>query len=176
MRQGAVTELVGSPASGGLFIGAMLSLLRERQCFAALVDANSAFDPQDCDPLGLQRLLWVMCTDVKQSIRAVDLLLRDANLPLVMLDLQMIPPRQLRSIPASTWHRFLRLVEKTSTTFVALSCQPMVEAAQVRIVMKSHWGLEAMRQQREALRTELKVQVFPRREFSMSPMPTREFA
>jgi hypothetical protein len=169
LRRGAVTELAGSPGSGGLFIEAMLSTLQRRQYYAALVDAGSGFDPQGCDPTALRRLLWIMCSDVKQSIRAADLLLRDANLPLVLLDLQLVAPRQLRGIPASTWHRFQRLVEQTSTAFVVLSPRPMVEAAQMRIMINNQWGLDAMRKRRGNLIGQIEARVFPRREFSVLP-------
>ncbi len=169
LRRGAVTELTGPASSGGLFIEAVLSALQSRRYFAALVDAGGGFEPQGCGPAALRRLLWIMCSDVKQSIRSADLLLRDANLPLVLLDLQIVPPRQLRGIPASTWHRFQRLVEQTSTAFVVLSPRPMVEAAQVRITMGNRWGLDAMRRRRSNLIGQIEARVFPRREFSVLP-------
>ena len=176
LRCGAVTELAGSPAAGGLFIEAMLGTVQRRQCFAALVDAGGGFDPQGCEPVGLGRLLWVACTDIKQSIKAADLLLRDGNLPLVLLDLQTLAPGHLRGIPASTWHRFQRLVEQTSTAFVVLSPRPMVEAAQVRIAMDQQWCLDAMRRRRGSLLMEMKARVFSRREFSKLPEPAQQFA
>lgn len=169
LRRGAVTELTGPVASGGLFIELMLGLLQREKYFAALVDATRGFDPRDCSPGGLQRLLWVMCSDVKQSVQVTDLLLRDANLPVVLLDLQMAAPRQLRGIPSSTWHRFRRLAEPTTTALVILTRRPMVEAAQVRIATGSSWTLEAMRQRRSALVSRLGGRVFDRRHFSELP-------
>lgn len=176
LRRGAVTELTGSVASGGLFVELMMGVLQREKCFAALVDAARGFDPRDCAPGGLQRLLWVMCSDVKQSVQVTDLLLRDANLPLVLLDLQMAAPRQLRSIPSSTWHRFRRLVEPTATALVILSRRPMVEAAQVRIATESSWTLAAMRQRRSTLVARLDGRVFERRHFSELPELQRQLA
>jgi hypothetical protein len=169
LRKGAVTELVSSPASGALFTTAMLSLAVRWRCHAALVDASRSFSVEGCESEVLRRLLWVMCGNARQAVRAADLLLRDANLPLVLLDLQSVPAGELRGIPTTTWHRFQRLAEQSSVAFVVLSVRPMVEAAQVRIVIKNRWSLAAMRQRRAELLALLELQSFSRRQFSELP-------
>ena len=115
-----------------------------------------SFDPQSADPATLPRLLWVRCADVMQAVKAADLLLRDGNLPLIVLDLQNAAGAgNAASVPASTWHRFQRLAEPGGTALVILSAQPLVEGAQVRIALRQRWTLAAMRQRRSKLLDEI---------------------
>lgn len=159
LRRGVVTELFGSSGSGALFLDAMLVAAREQRTFLALIDAGRTFDPQSYESAALARLLWVQCDTAQQAVKAADLLLRDGNLPLLALDLQTLPPR---GIPASTWHRFHRLVEQSSAAFVVLTAQPMVEGARVRIALRNRWDLRALRRRRRALLATLDAQVFER--------------
>ena len=48
-------------------------------------------------------MLWVRCAAREEALKATDLLLRDRNFPLVVLDLKLNPIKQLRKIPTSTW-------------------------------------------------------------------------
>lgn len=176
LRCGAITELAGSIGAGGLFLTAMLSVLPREKCFAALVDGGRSFNPESCATASLRRLLIVACRDEKQAVQATDLLLRDGNLPLVLLDLQTLPARALRRIPASTWHRFQRLVEPTGTALVVLSRQPMVEAAQWRIAVRNGWSLDAMRERRRGLVEQIDAQIFARRDFAGLHVLPRESA
>lgn len=176
LRRGAVTELVGPSSSGSLLIEALLEVLRREQTFGAMIDSANTFDPQGALPESLRRLLWVRCTNVTQAVKAADLLVRDGNLPLILLDLQMTPERELRRIPASTWHRFQRLVEPTNIVFVVLTAQPMVEGAKVRIAARQRWTLAAMRERRDDLFARMETEVFSRREFSALPPVERRTA
>jgi hypothetical protein len=98
-----------------------------------------------------------------QAVKATDLLLRDGNLSLVMLDLQAVPSRQLQRIPANTWHRLQRLAEQTTAAVVILTPQPMVEAARVRITAGEGWTLAAQRCWQLDLIAEARWRVFARR-------------
>ena len=71
----------------------------------ALVDANDSFDPDGATNEQLAALLWVRCTGLEQAVHATDLLLRDGNLPLVVLDLMMCDGRQAQAVHSSTCHR-----------------------------------------------------------------------
>jgi hypothetical protein len=95
-------------------------------------------------------------------VKATDLLLRDGNLPLVLLDLQTMAPRQLGRIPMSTWHRFQRLVEMSGTALVVLTPQPIVEAARIRIALNAHWDLAVLKRPRRELLANIAVQIFRR--------------
>jgi hypothetical protein len=163
LRRAALTEFSGTSGAGALFLNAMLGAVCRGRCFAALVDAARTFEPGDCPAASLARLLVVFCGEAMQAVKAADLLLRDGNLSLVMLDLQSAPPAQLRRIPASTWHRFQRLAEQTTAAVVVLTPQPMLEAAQVRITSATRWTLAAQRRWRHELIAGASWRVFPRR-------------
>lgn len=162
LRTGSVTELSGSTGHGSLFITAMLEAAVREQCFVALVDGGRTFDPQSHDPQALARLLWVQCETVKHAIKAADLLLRDGNLPLLLLDLQALPLRELGSIPASTWHRFQRLAEQTTIAFVVLTPRPMAEAARIRLTSQNRWPLDTLHRRRGELLQAFALQMHER--------------
>jgi hypothetical protein len=161
LRRAALTEFSGP--GGALFLHALLETLGRERCFGALVDAARTFEPGDAPSAALARLLVVFCADAMQSVKAADLLLRDGNLSLVVLDFQNVPPRQLQSIPANTWHRLQRLAEQSTAAVIILTPQPMVESAQVRIAGDSRWTLSAQRRWRHELLEATTWRVFPRR-------------
>jgi len=163
VRRAALTEFSGTSGAGALFLQAMLRAICRERCFAALVDAARTFEPDACPRSSLARLLVVLCVDAAQAVKAADLLLRDGNLALVMLDLQAVPPAQLRRIPANTWHRFQRLAEQTTAAFVVLTTAPIVEAAQVRITGAGGWTLAAQRRWRHEVIAGTDWRIFPRR-------------
>jgi hypothetical protein len=163
LRRGALTEVTGPPSSGALFLAVLLALLRREKSFGALVDGGRTFDPQGADFRSLRRLLWVSCGDAHSAVKAADLLLRDGNLPMIAVDLQRISARELQRIPASTWHRFQRVVEQTNIALVVLTTLPIVEGARVRIAVKNRWELAVMRQRRRSLLNRIEAQVFVRR-------------
>lgn len=163
LRRAALTELSTASGAGALFIHAMLRAVGRQRCLAALVDAAHSFEPDGAAPAVLARLLVVFCEDAMQAVKAADLLLRDGNLSLVMLDLQAAPTRELQRIPANTWHRLQRLAEQTAAAVVVLTPQPMVEAAQVRITAGQNWTLAAQRRWQRDIIAAAPWRVFPRR-------------
>jgi recombination protein RecA len=62
---------------------------------------------------------------LEQVLHVTDLLLESGGFGLVVLDLSDIPPQQARRIPLTTWFRFRRAVENTSTVLLALEQQPI---------------------------------------------------
>jgi hypothetical protein len=163
VRRGAVTELCSGSGAGALFIHGMLRAVGRERCFAALVDAGRSFEPDGAAAAGaLARLLVVFCADAMQGVKATDLLLRDGNVSLIMLDLQGAPARQLQGIPSNTWHRLQRLAEQTTAALVVLTPRPMVEAARVRITAGHGWTLGAQRRRQRDLAAEARWRVFAR--------------
>ena len=160
--QGAITEVCGSSAGGSLLLAALVNAAGRDGFFIGLIDALNSFEPSDWADEHLRRILWVMCEGAAPAMRAADILLRDGNLPVVILDLQMLSPAQLRHIPLSTWHRFQRVLEPTGTVFVVLSPTPLVESVPVRMAMHTDLSLEAMHLPRPTLWEQLEVQVFER--------------
>lgn len=61
---------------------------------------------------------------LEQALKATDLLLQAGGFGLVILDLADIPVSAARRIPLTTWFRFRRTVENTSTAFVVVEEQP----------------------------------------------------
>jgi hypothetical protein len=159
---GGITELSSAEACGSAFLDRMLAALRRKREFAALVDCGKTFDPGSYPAAALERLLCVFCETAQQGVKVTDLLLRDGNLPLVLLDVQALPRRELGRIPMSTWHRYQRLVEKSGTALVVLTPQPLVEAVRVRISLEGRWTVKSMRRRRSELIDELRVRVFRR--------------
>ncbi len=162
LPRAAVTEICGSLGTGSLLIAALARAAHRARSFCALIDGGRSFDAFDLGQPVLKRLLWVLCDGAEQAVKAADLLLRDGNLPLILLDLQPLPAIQLRRIPASTWHRFHRVAEQGNAAFVVLTPRPMIEGARVRIAAESRWRLDAMIAPRRALIETLELKIFDR--------------
>jgi hypothetical protein len=62
--------------------------------------------------------------DLEQALKATDLLLQAGGFGLVILDLADIPVSAARRVPLTTWFRFRRTVENTSTALVVVEEQP----------------------------------------------------
>jgi hypothetical protein len=90
-------------------------------------------------------------------MKAVDLILRDRNLPLVLLDLALNPAKQLRKIPSSTWYRLQRIAETTSTIFVVITPQAMVGCAEARLNLNGRFALEDLESDQFQLLEKLKA-------------------
>ena len=167
LSKGALAEIVTErPGSGGtLLMTALIHRALGENKFTAVIDGQ---DSLDVTQLGgdLSRLLWVRCRSAAEALKAADLLLRDGNLPLVLLDLVSNPAAQLRKIPATTWYRFQRLLEQTSAVCVVLVPRPMVAPAQVRITLRSRFSIQALDREPQELLNELKLDVTEARRFS----------
>lgn len=157
---GAVTEICGCLGAGSLLLSALLQAAQQEREYAGLIDAGRSFDALDLPPAALERLLWVLCDGAQMAVKAADLLLRDGNLPLVLLDLQSLPLAQLRRIPASTWHRFQRIAEQGRAAFVVLTPRPMIEGARMRIAAERRWSLHDLTRRRQTLLQGLELKIF----------------
>jgi hypothetical protein len=107
--------------------------------FLALIDGRDSFDPQPLGNICLRNLLWVRCTQAIEAVKAADLLLRDGNFPLVILDLILAP--ELRKIPPTSWYRLQRLVEPAPTAFLILTRRSIVSSAQLKLTLENSWKL-----------------------------------
>ncbi|HMJ06143.1 MAG TPA: hypothetical protein VK474_07785, partial [Chthoniobacterales bacterium] len=70
-----------------------------------------------------------------------DLLLRDGNFPLVVLDLVLNAADELRKIPSSSWYRLQRLVEPAPIAFLILTRRSMSSSAHLKLVLQNTWTL-----------------------------------
>src|SRR4030095_13582674 len=84
----------------------------------ALIDSTDSFDPGSFPTDQSAHLLWVRCSSTTTALQAADLIARDANLGLVVLDLRRAPEADLRRIPGPQWYRLQRAVEPTDLALV----------------------------------------------------------
>ena len=155
---GAFAEIVCRRRGGGagVLIAGLVqaAAIAERRYPLALVDGADSFDagtlsdsPTAAAAL-CRHLLWIRCRHrIDHAIKATDLLLRDGNLPLVILDLQLCRTTEVRrGIPGGTnaWYRLRSLGERTGTTFLALTGEPVVPAAPWRLELDHTWSLDAL--------------------------------
>lgn len=155
---GTLAEVVCRRRGGG--VGVLIAGLvqaaatSQRRYPLALVDGADSFDarvlgdsPETAEIL-CRHLLWVRCRHrIDQALQATDLLLRDGNLPLVILDLQLCRPAEVRrGVPggSSAWYRLRTLGEKTGTTLLAFTAEPVVSSAPWRLELDQAWPLEAL--------------------------------
>jgi hypothetical protein len=160
LPKSAITELISPQISGGSasLIHALLQSAQRDRYFIALIDGCDSFDPQPLGNSCLRHLLWVRCSQSFEAIKAADLLLRDGNFPLVIVDLVFDDPEELRKIPQTSWYRLQRLVETTSTACLVLSRQSMVSGAQLKIVLENSWSLETFEEKVAISRLQFRIQ------------------
>jgi hypothetical protein len=146
LPKGELTELVAAGAGSGSvqMLHALLRQVAEAGNFLALVDGADSFDVDAAESFALKRLLWVRCHRADEAMKAADLLLRDRNLPLVVLDLKFNRDAELRRISSSAWFRFSRLAEHNGTTLLVITPRQLVGAAGCRVRIESRLGVEAL--------------------------------
>jgi hypothetical protein len=143
LPRGCLTEICG-PASSGRTAAllAALAAATGRQEACALVDTTDAFDPLSGAAAGVdfERLLWVRCAErsepvrgtkkrkhkedagpVEQVLRVTDLLLQSGGFGMVAIDLGDVAVREAQRIPLTSWFRFQRAVENTSTILLVIA-------------------------------------------------------
>jgi hypothetical protein len=159
LPKNAITELSSPNLSAGsaLFIHALLQNAHRRRFVVALVDGRDSFDPVTAGQPALENLLWIRCVNAPQAVKAADLLLRDGNFPLVVLDLVLNARAELHKIPQTNWFRLQRLVEAAPTAFVVLTRQSLISSAQLKLSLENVWRLSDLEQ--TAMTTRLKIQV-----------------
>jgi hypothetical protein len=135
-----------SPGSASL-IHALIGSANRDNYFLALIDGRDSFDPCGLNNTLLRHLLWIRCRQASKAIRAADLLLRDGNFPLVIVDLALNSPEELRKIPQTNWYRLQRLVELIPTACLVLTRYEMVGSAQLKLVLENSWNLETLEMQ-----------------------------
>lgn len=153
LPRGCLTEVCGSASSGRTsLLLAILASTTQRQEACALVDVTDSFDPQSAASAGVsfENLLWVRCGDqklfsprrhrdteknnfqraetpVEQALRVTDLLLQSGGFGLVAIDLADAPFKTARRIPLTSWFRFQRAVEHTSTVLLVITQAPCAQ-------------------------------------------------
>ncbi len=158
--RGTITEI--TPPQGTSALSLLVAALLEKADDSAplpeiaLIDGNT-FDPQSFPANDCLKLLWARCHSVAETLQAADLLLRDGNLPLVLLDLAAFAPAELRKIAGSSWHRLKQLCETSDSSLLALTPLPLVPCAGLRLSLQTNFRLDHLDQSREALLDRLHV-------------------
>lgn len=160
LPKGAITELSSPEMSAGsaLLICRLLEAAHQERYFLGLIDGRDSFDPQPLGSARLRNLLWVRCTKTLEAVKAADLLLRDGNFPLVVLDLVLNAAEELRKIPQTSWYRLQRLVEPVPTAFLVLTRRSIISSAQVKLVLENAWTLENLQTEDNCSRLKFQVQ------------------
>jgi len=109
---------------------------------------------------------------VDQALRIADLLLRDGNLPTVILDLQGCLESELRGIPNTIWFRLRNLAEQSGVRCLAFTPSPLVSSAALRVDLAqppSTIGLKALDDRRSDLQSRVQLEVLRDRRASVAP-------
>src|SRR5690242_15753645 len=149
LPKSAITELISphlSAGSASLIHSLLRSAQRDRH-FIALIDGSDSFDPGSSDNSALQHLLWIRCRKAFDAVKAADFLLRDGNFPLVIVDLVLNTPEELRKIPQTSWYRLQRLAEAVPSACLIMNRHSMVSSAQLKIVLENSWTLADLEKQ-----------------------------
>ena len=162
LTKSAVTELSSPPGQAGSasLIAALLQWAARERSFLALIDGRDSFDPASSAGLAsgaLPHLLWVRCRKASEAVQAADLLLRDGNFPLVILDLVLNPLAELRKIPQSNWYRLQRLVELAPTAFLVFTPRNMISSAQWKLSLQNRWTLPQLNAEATGLHGQLQA-------------------
>src|SRR5438067_8134694 len=159
LPRGAITELISPRTSAGSasLIHALVEAAHRDNYLVALIDGRDSFDPCGLNNTSLRHLLWVRCLKGPEGIKAADLLLRDVNFPLVIIDLMLNSPADLRKIPQTNWYRLQRLVELAPTVCLVLTRYAMVASAQLKLVLENSWNLDSLED--ESAMAELRFRV-----------------
>jgi hypothetical protein len=122
----------------------LLDSAQRDHSFLALIDGRDSFDPASSGLRAnhrLRHLLWIRCRTAMEAVKAADLLLRDGNFRLVLLDLVLNAAEELRRIPQTSWYRLQRLVEPSSTALLVLTRWSLIGSAQLKLVLNNRWNL-----------------------------------
>ncbi len=156
-------------AGGGVAFHRMLTHAVRKQQHLVLIDGADAFDPashptfspenagaasgnsgaesqrggappEKSSPLD-GTFLWARCRSVSEAIKVADLIVRDANLPRVILDLQLCDLREVRRVASSSWFRLRSQLEENGGTLIAFTPAPVIPSASLRFEMRGLYTL-----------------------------------
>lgn len=154
---GAISEVLGSGV--GMLVAGLLG--EPAACAAlpdfVLVDGGDGFDPASYSAAACSRLLWVRCRGVAEMVKAADLVVRDGNVPFVLLDSCGISRRELQGVAAALWWRLKLAAEATGCRVVVMSAAAQVPCATLRVALNARLGLEDFERPRRELIGRLRV-------------------
>lgn len=158
---GQLTELVSTAAGTGgqLVLARILHATRHARQRVALVDAADGFAPDSVPGDDLQHLVWVRPATLAHALAAADVVVRDGNYAVVVLDLRGLAETELRRIPATHWHRLHRAAESRPAAVLVQTTLDLVPAVPWRLALREPLGLGARRTPRSDLIAQLQVEI-----------------
>jgi len=157
---GQLTEVVCAPGTGGQSVLAqLLETTRAARQRVALIDAADAFAPEAVPLEVLRHLVWARCRHLTEALAAADVLLRDGNYAVVLLDLRDVPASALNRTPSTRWHRLHRVAERQPAAVAVFSRSGLVPAVRWRLELGGRRSLAGPRQTRGQWLEDLPVQV-----------------
>jgi hypothetical protein len=139
-----LVELVTRSAQHGIRTGA--------ENWTALVDGCDALDVGGLPEDVRQRLFWIRCGGVLQALQATELLVKDGNLPLIVVDLRGCAPAALRGLAPALWHRIQRGLESGGCAAVVFTPVQTVASARSRLrILPPRFSLAALEEPRDRL-------------------------
>ena len=147
LPEGTITEISGARSSGRTtLLQAGLAAATAAGELCAVIDGSDAFDPSSATTAGvrLDRLLWVQCRhNVRDTLKAADLILHGGGFRLVVLDLCDLPLVELQRVPPAWWRRLRLAVENTPAVLLVASTTPVLrQAAAIQVELgeaRAHW-------------------------------------
>lgn len=158
---GRITEIVSEvPGTGGqTIIAQLLAATRKSRQRIALVDGADGFSPDAVPVDHLRHLVWVRGRNVSDILGAADIVVRDGNFSIVVIDTRGLSERSLLKIPTSTWHRLRHACEGGSVATVVFSTTGLVPAVPWRIRLSRTVPLSARRTPRAELANGVEIEV-----------------
>jgi len=143
---GALTEIVcAAPSCGSqLLLGELLRATRHAHGRVALIDSHDSFDPQSWPEEWLAHLVWARCRDTTTTLQVADIIARDANFQLVVVDLRQAASVELRRTPAPFWYRLQRAIETANLALVVFTPHATVSSARLRLQLNRPHAFAAL--------------------------------
>lgn len=148
LRRGALAECIAvQPSSGSrLFMNHCIRQTRREGVYTVLIDGSDTFDLEGWKDDELAHLLWLRCNSTRQALKAADILTRDANFFLLLLDLCGCAENELRRIPSHSWYRLQRAVEENDSLLLCITPRPLVSSAASRWRLTRSLSLDVLEQ------------------------------
>jgi hypothetical protein len=158
---GRLTELVSAtPGSGGqTIIAELLRNTRAARQRVALIDAANGFVAEDVPSDHLRHLVWVRAHGVTEAFAAADVLVRDGNYAVVILDLRGLAERVLLKTSTTVWHRLRHATEASRSAVLVQTTTALVPAVPCRLVLREALPLAQRRTPRAQLADAIPIAV-----------------
>ena len=146
-------EIIEPHYSAGLQmqVEACLAQSPQIQSYAVFIDTQNSWVPCGVCSHVLRHILWVRCKSQTDALRAADVVMRDENFRIVLMDLRGVSLPSLKRIPQAQWFRLQRMAQNQGSTLIVAASYPSVASAQLRIEVDAQFGLSSFHHKRSKL-------------------------